>query len=210
MKHPIITACIIVLLITLCFAIWSIKQENFFSIESIEGKYQYIIHDHELIPDERISSFIVEDNCIYVFYDRNALVNVYLLDGSFNYGIQVSTIRSGQGDIAFQNGCLYIKSRKGVIFVFRNTELVTYYEASNDLGKFHSTRSLFAQEKSHVSGGEHYILLEESNDIVTQEHMNIVIDFPQKSKALEYLLVFDMLLLVFILEFYRRRRQEKE
>ena len=96
-----ILICFLVVSSIFSTAIWLITKEEFDSIPKIgdEDKSKYVIHRTELVPREDITSFCVDNGNIYIYYDETALVNVYGTDGSFKYGIQISTMKNSHGRI---------------------------------------------------------------------------------------------------------------
>lgn len=171
--------------------------EGFDPISPVQDaeRHAYIIHRMEQIPREDIAAFIAKDGRLYVYFDHTALVNVYGTDGSFQYGIQISTIRNGRGDIATRDGLLYIKSRQAVIFVFRDDQLLECIGPETGYEAYVSVREIFAEEKSTVSGGISYQLSESSGSILRQDTMETVCDFPQKSHVAERLLIVGLFVL---------------
>ena len=140
----------------------------------------------------------------YIFYDEAALINVYNADGSFEYGIQISTIQKGHGDIAVLDRKLYIHSRRPVIFVFQDDQMVETIDPYSSYEKYISTREIFSREKNVADGMCNYQLSESTNDIIRKDTEETVIDLPQRSDTAERLLVVGLLLLVASLYGYEK------
>ena len=189
--------CAIVLCTIFSSAAWLLSNEHFDTIPTIEGedKSEYILHRTQLLPREDITSFAVDDGKIYIYYDKAALINVYGTDGSFRYGIQISTVPNGRGDIAALDGKLYIESRRSIIFIFQDEQLVDSIEPDNSYEKYISARAIFSSEKKTADDIYNYQLSVSNNDIIRQDTQKTVIDFPKKSYTAEHLLIAGLILL---------------
>ena len=198
--------CAIVLCTIFSSAAWLLSNEHFDTIPTIEGedKSEYILHRTQLLPREDITSFAVDDGKIYIYYDKAALINVYGTDGSFRYGIQISTIPNGRGDIAALDGKLYIESRRSIIFIFQDEQLVDSIEPVNSYEKYISARAIFSSEKKTADDVYNYQLSVSNNDIIRQDTQETVIDLPQKSFTAEHLLIIGLFLLALSLFGYEK------
>ena len=198
--------CAIVLCTIFSSAAWLLSDEHFDTIPTIEGedKSEYILHRTQLLPREDITSFAVDDGKIYIYYDKAALINVYGTDGSFRYGIQISTIPNGRGDIAALDGKLYIESRRSIIFIFQDEQLVDSIEPDNSYEKYISARAIFSSEKKTADDIYNYQLSVSNNDIIRQDTLETVIDLPQKSSSAERLLLAGLFLLALSLLGYEK------
>ena len=198
--------CAIVLCTIFSSAAWLLSNEHFDTIPTIEGedKSEYILHRTQLLPREDITSFAVDDGKIYIYYDKAALINVYGTDGSFRYGIQISTIPNGRGDIAALDGKLYIESRRSIIFIFQDEQLVDSIEPDNSYEKYISARTIFSSEKKTVDDMCNYQLFLSNNDIIRQDTQETVINLPQKSSTTERLLITGLFLLALSLLGYEK------
>lgn len=189
MKKIYIVICASVIISIFAVSMWLMAQEPFSALPPIDETQKYILHEQELIPWESATSFLLADGKIYIYYDANGLVNIYLMDGSFDYGIQIPTIKSGKGDIAFHDGHLYIESRRAIYYVFNHQELVETIVPSDDVEKFVSQSKLFDQEKNHWDGDCRYQLSPLSADIVSWDDGRILVDLPEKSELARSLLI---------------------
>ena len=198
--------CAIVLCTIFSSAAWFLSNEHFDTIPTIEGedKSEYILHRTQLLPREDITSFAVDDGKIYIYYDKAALINVYGTDGSFRYGIQISTIPNGRADIAALDGKLYIESRRSIIFIFQDEQLVDSIEPYNSYEKYISARAIFSSEKKTADDIYNYQLSVSNNDIIRQDTLETVIDLPQKSFTAEQLLIIGLFLLALSLFGYEK------
>lgn len=195
-KIYVLLCCFVVCTIFLV-AMWFLSKESFDSIPTIGGEdnSEYILHRTEHIPREDVTSFIVDNGKIYIFYDEAALINVYDTAGSFEYGIQLSTIQNGHGDIATLDRKLFAKSRRGIILIFQDGQMVESIDPYSSYEKYISTREIFSGEKNTVDGGCNYQLSESNNDIIRQDTQETVIDLPQRSHIAEHLLIAGLLVL---------------
>ncbi len=191
-----------------------LHKEEFSKLPDIGSeKDAYEIHYVELIPRETISDFAVDSGNIYVHYESSALVNVYKTDGSFEYGIQISTIPNGKGGVAIDGGKLYFCSRRSIIFVFEDGQLietVDLWSSDESLEKDRMIRKMAEQEANHRDGGITYVLRENENDIVIEESGVVVLDFPEISKAGEYSIMGVAAIWVLILFAELLRRKSKK
>lgn len=187
--------CCIVVCAVFFAAMWLLSEESFDSIPTIEGedKSKFILHRTELIPREDITSFAVDNEKIYVFYDETALVNVYDTAGSFEYGIQIATIPNSHGDIAALDGKLFVKSRRPVIFVFQEDQMIACIDPNSSYEEYISARETLFGEKNVTDGEHEYQLSASSNDIIRRDTQETVIDLPQKSQMAEHLLIAGLL-----------------
>ena len=192
-----ILLCSIVLCTIFLAAMWFLSKESFDSIPAIDGEDDstYILHQTEQVPREDVTSFIVNNGKIYIFYDETALINVYDTAGSFEYGIQISTIPNGHGDIATLDEKLFVKSRRSIIFIFQDGQMIESIDPYSSYEKYISTREIFSAEKNTVDGVYNYQLSELSNDIIIQDTQETVIDLPQKSQIIEQLIIAGLLVL---------------
>lgn len=190
----ILLCCIVVCTIFLAAA-WLCTSESFDSVSSIVGDDSdvFLIHRSELVPREVVTSFIVDNGKIYIFYEETALINVYDTTGSFEYGIQVSTIPNGHGDIAILEEKLFVNSRKSIIFVFQGDQLIESIDPYHSYEKYIATREIFAREKNTIDGACSYQLSDSSNDIIRQDTQETVIDLPERSHVAEQLLIVGLL-----------------
>ena len=192
-----ILLCCIVMCTIFLAAMWFSSKESFDSIHAIRGedKSEYILHQTEYVPREDVTSFIVDNGKIYIFYDETALINVYDTAGSFEYGIQISTIQNSHGDIAALDGKLFVKSRRSIIFIFQDGQMIESIDPYSSYEKYISTREIFSGEKNTVDGVCNYQLSESSNDIIRQDTQETIIDLPQTSHMTEHLLIAGLLVL---------------
>ena len=174
-----------------------LSKESFDSIPLIkdEDKGKYTLHRTEQVPREDVTSFIVDNGKIYIFYDETALINVYTIGGLFQYGIQIATIPNGHGHIAVQDGILFVQSRLPIIFIFQDEQLVDSIEPDNSYEKYISARAIFSSEKKTADDIYNYQLSVSNNDIIRQDTQKTVIDFPKKSYTAEHLLIAGLILL---------------
>ena len=122
---------------------------------------KYVIHKTPQIPPhQEITTMLVEDGKIFLYFDLDGVVNVYSVDGVFLYGIQVKSSTSGRGDIAYADQKLYIFSRENHIYVFEDQKLIEHVEFAQEKEKYrHFEKLLLTKDDSYIYGGETYYLL---------------------------------------------------
>ena len=215
MKRSLFILTTVILLIAAAFFILGgvhLHKEEFSKLPDIGSeKDAYEIHYVELIPRETISDFAVDSGNIYVHYESSALVNVYKTDGSFEYGIQISTMQNGKGGIAVDGGKLYFCSRYPVIFVFEDGQLietVDLWSSDESLEKDRMIRKMAEQEANHRDGENTYVLMEAENDIVIEETNAVMLDFPEISNAGDYAMmgVATIGILMLYVELFQKKR----
>ena len=192
----ILLSCIVVCTIFLA-AMWFLSKESLHQFLQSEVKIKANIFFTEqnkfLGKMLRPLSSIMERYTF--FYDETALINVYDTAGSFEYGIQISTIQNSHGDIATLDGKLYVKSRRSIIFIFQDGQMIESIDPYSSYEKYISTREIFSGKKNTVDGGCNYQLSKSSNDIIRQDTQETVIDLPQRSHIAECFLIAGLLVL---------------
>ena len=126
-----------------------------------EATSEYIIHKTPQIPPyQEITSMVIEDGKIFLFFDAEGLVNVYSIDGVFQYALQVNSSTSGRGDIAYNDEKLYIFTRENHIYVFEDQKLIQHIEFAQEKEKYRRyEKSLLSENNSNIYEGETYYLL---------------------------------------------------
>lgn len=143
-----------------------ISAEGFSRVEPFHQPGKFIVHHTEYVPRNRIRSVIAQDQNIYIYYDDVGLVNVYAADGTFLYGLQVSTINNGRGSMAFGDGILYVESKGHTLYVFREESLlesITYSyteteEKTPEALRYRELERVFEKEQSAATNGKTYFL----------------------------------------------------
>ena len=192
----------IVLLSMFLSAGWLRSREEFDIVPVLEDadKTQYILHQAELIPRDDITAFVVDEDHLYVLYDNVALVNVYDMDGTFQYGIQISTIKNGHSNITVANGILYFYSRRPIIFAFQGTQLLEAIDPDKHQDRYLEAKALFSKEDNF----ETYDISASGNTIIDKNTQESIIELPQKSKSADYLTIAGLFLLFLSLHGYAR------
>lgn len=163
----VVTIISLVLILTNIFLLAKLTGEECFdTVPPLEEDAYYRILTTELIPRDNITTFCVTDSAIVLFYDVQGLVNVYSLEGSFLYGLQVTTLQNGIGDLAVEDECLYIKARGNRMFVFKEQELVRSFLYHEDPTEFRRMEQVMEGKQNHSVNEESYHYLSEANQIV--------------------------------------------
>lgn len=166
MRRVVIIALLVLIFINAFLLVKLTGEERFDTVPPLEEDEYYRILNTELIPREEVTTFCVTDSVIVLFYDVQGLVNVYSLEGSFLYGLQVTTLRNGTGDIAVEDDYLYIKARGNRMFVFKEKELIRSFRYSEDPTEFRSIEQIIEGNKNHSINEEAYHYLPDTNQIV--------------------------------------------
>lgn len=149
-----------------------------------EATSEYIIHKTPQIPPyQEITSMVIEDGKIFLFFDAEGLVNVYSIDGVFQYALQVNSSTSGRGDIAYDDKKLYVFSRENHMYVFEDQKLVQHVDVAKEKEKYLRYEDrLLSKEKNHVYEGEKYYLLKTVSMVtkVTADGESVVVINLQK------------------------------
>lgn len=193
-RQHLLLVGVIVGILLLVASVWWYTQEGFSILVPIAEK-NFAIHKQEMIPREEITSFLVTDDRIYVYYDRSGLVNAYHLDGTYDFGIQVPTIKSGKGDIAYEDGYLFVALRRSVIYVFSKDLLVHQVAITSKRDEYMELKEIFTKEKDHATKTAMYSLADNKKEIILQSTEKIVIDSPKTSKLAKNLMVAGLLIL---------------
>lgn len=151
----------IILIGVLLIAINQIQFQTSKDIRRTEVVGEYVIHKTPQIPPhQEITSMLLEDGRIFLFFDSCGLVSVYSVDGEFLYGIQVNSSASGRGDIAYNDEKLYIFTRENHIYVFEDQKLIQHIEFAQEKEKYRRyEKSLLSENNSNIYEGETYYLL---------------------------------------------------
>lgn len=192
-QHLLLVGAIIGILLIVA-SVWWYTQEDFSILVPI-AEENFAIHEQEMIPREEITSFLVTEDRIYVYYDKSGLVNAYYLDGTYDFGIQVPTIKSGKGDIAYKDGYLFVELRRSVIDVFSKDLLVHQIAITSNRDEYMELREIFTAEKNHATETAMYSLADSKKEIILQATEQIVIDSPKTSKLAKSLMVAGLLTL---------------
>ena len=140
---------------------------------------EYVIHKTQQIPPgQKVTSMLIEDGEIFLFFDADGLVNVYSVDGIFQYGLQVNSSTSGRGDIAYDDGKLYVFTRENQLYIFEEQKLIQHIDVVSEKQKYLSyEEQLLSKEKNHVYRGETYYLLKSVSMVtkVTADDKSVVL-----------------------------------
>lgn len=176
-------------------AITLLHQEGFSMVSRITEVGEFCISEEERIPRESVCNFLVMEDSIALQYDQTGLVNFYSLEGKFQFGIQYGNQQNGYGDIAYQGGFFFIRSRGEMVYRFRETELVDVVPYSQEYWE------LF-REKNHRLGANRYDLDEGVGIIChsAETPSQTVISLPQKNPVVKTLFIVSGLLFCIALE----------
>ncbi len=168
-----------------------VRGEGFARLRPLKNEKDYMIHYTENVPREDLSSYIVTEENIYLYYEATGLVNVYSTDGSFRYGIQTDTARNDYGDIAFINGYLYIRSRNSTMYVFDDeVNARTFSYTENKSGFLTVERKMEETKKHFNSTGKFYYNSDTIGMTDKEGNRHTLIELPKKNEWVQTLPIF--------------------
>lgn len=126
MKKVMIAVLWTLFIVTIILLIIILQNEGFSTIKTFKTTGRVDVLWEELISRRDISEILVHGDDLYIFYDDSGLVNVYSVDGIFQYGLQMCTSSNGRGDMTFSNGKLLVQTKCCAIYVFEGSELKEY------------------------------------------------------------------------------------
>ena len=187
-----------------CLVLWisSLLTEGFDYVWPITNLGDYYILTDEKIPKKNVTSFVISDNRIILYYDSIGLANIYDANASFLYGIQVGILENGRGGIFLNqdNGQLYINGKGNTIYVFQEKEFVAYYEYTQNKELFTQLedKMKFGWNSSYIYADQNYTFCNKTNKLVDSQG-KALLELPAKSNMVEiYCFVFVASLLLAI------------
>lgn len=135
------------------------RDENLLPI--LDSNETYRLLSRELIPSRSTPLFTVNDEKIFLFYDRDGLINVYSHEGDFLYGLQIETTEHGTGNITSDEKYLYIKSCGNTLYIFEDTALL----CSICRSEYPDTYAKINRGPNHSIDDTTFYYLSESNSI---------------------------------------------
>lgn len=192
-RAALIVTIIVILCGSILLAYW-VSTEGFAQIQPLRADEIYRIHTEEQVPREELSLFLATTDNLYLYYDYAGLVNVYSEEGIFLYGLQVKSLKHGYGDIAFDEGLLYIKARGNAMYVFDKMKLTSHFESTNNPEAYKAAELLMSGTPCREVDGVKYYAA--GNEIVKSENdgpLQTVIRLPKKNESIRYLGIFLLL-----------------
>lgn len=212
MKRVIILVFVILVVFSCILLVYMGINEGFDSLESLkDGEYYRLILE-EKNPRAELTSFLVTDTVLILYYDAEALVNVYTLNGKFLYGIQVELIRNGTGNFAYHNGMLYIMSRGNRMYIFQDKELIKSFLHSESPAEFAVLETLVKQSKNHSIEDTTYYYIAASNQITKitpKSTMETVISLPQVNSNIKSVTFFLLIMIVVFMHYLKHTKVYK-
>lgn len=98
-------------------------KEGFADVRATMADGWWWVCEEERVPRNEAAALIAADGQLFLYYEDQALVNVYSTEGQFLRGYQIETVGKGFGGIGYRDGVLYINGKSG-IYGFRGEELV--------------------------------------------------------------------------------------
>ena len=96
-------------------------------IAAEEGSPVIMVRENDFLCTD-ISQVVSDDENLYVLFGQYGVVQVYTLDGTYQYTISVYNHANGRTEIAVLKNRLYIEDKKSNLYVFENGSLVQYLD----------------------------------------------------------------------------------
>jgi len=188
-QEKIITVVVIVLIAA--WYIYEFATDGFSYVTSIGDRKRIIIKYKERFPRYEVSSHLVADGKIFLHYDSVNLVNVYSVDGEYNYSIFYGDwLDHGTSGIFYQEGKLIIYTRRNSVYVMDGTELVEYKEINSRSAR-QELDELIIQPYEQEFDGSNYVCT--TGDVKRENpdgSYTTVIDVPELNNDLETVTMF--------------------
>lgn len=189
-----------VFVVALCIILLSYwrNEEGFCTVKPLDNNEDYVLHESELVPRDELTEFLVTKENIVLFYDYPGMVNVYALNGTFLYGLQVQTLQNGRGSVAHDGNYLYVHSRGHKLYVFDGPELVQSLFQEYDSVTYNRINCLMDDAVNHSLDGITYYYNSVTNAIEKagiDQPIKTVIGLPQKNPNISFV-AFTLLLCV--------------
>lgn len=188
----------------ICLILWisALWTEGFDVVWPVNSIGDYRILTDEKIPKKDVTSFVISDKRIILYYDSIGLANIYDANASFLYGIQVGILKNGSGGIFLNqdNGHLYINGKGNTIYVFHEKEFVAYYEYTQNEELFTQLEDQmnFRWNSSYTYANQNYTFSNKTNELIDSQGKSLL-ELPAKSNMVEiYCFVFVTSLLLAI------------
>lgn len=105
-------------------------------IAAAEGTPLILVRDDDLLLTS-ISQIVSDGNNIYILYGTYSVVQVYGMDGSYQYSLSVYNHTNGRTEIAVKNNRFYVCDKVSNIYSFENGSFIEFIDRkeSADLRK---------------------------------------------------------------------------
>lgn len=210
MRRVLIICFVLLLLCNATWLIYAVQQEGFDHVEPLNKDEPYRILEEENVPRAELSSFQATDTMLALYYDSEGLVNVYSLEGTFLYGVQIPTIRNGYGDFVYSDNILYIISRENRIYAFKNLELERSFVCEDSPDEFVFLEKLAAEDKNHSVDSDTFYYLAASNQIKKSNALGVtetVISLPKHNKNIRSI-AFSILIITAAFSHYLKHSKQ--
>lgn len=86
-----------------------------------------IVRDNDLLCTG-ISQIVSDDENIYVLFGRYSVVQVYTLDGIYQFSISIYNHVNGRTEIAAYNNCLYLCDKINNVYIYEGKNLIDFVD----------------------------------------------------------------------------------
>ena len=168
-------------------------REGFADVRATKADGWWWVCEEERVPRDEADALIAADGQLFLYYEDQALVNVYSTGGQFLRGYQIETISNGVGGVGYRDGVLYIDGKSG-IYGFRGEELVV----SEVLWREDKELHRFVDEPDPVTDGGYTYYYNATAGRIDRnrpgEPLETVVQLPVKDPIVESLLYGNLLL----------------
>lgn len=156
-----------------------IKLERIQRPPCLPDDSDYAILKSECYPRVQANHFLVSSNAIYVQFEGNpySLINVYSINGDFQYGIQYTDHYNGTSCIGLDGDDLLFKSHDNYAYVIRKGKILEQYkplQGSQKIGEFEAKCN---ESHSHIKGDSVYVLTSDGIYLLGESNI-LVISLP--------------------------------
>lgn len=137
------------------FVIFFLIAGNISEIFATRDGELYHYSTVEITPKGDPILLVTEDQ-IVLFYEESAILNFYDLDGNFQHGYKLATIRNGVGKMGYADGTIYVKVRGNCMFVIRDGQIESTVYILDDKDAYHELTPYVKAEPNHQHGDTTY------------------------------------------------------
>lgn len=207
MKRAFIVIIVAVLCVSCVCLGYLVSNEGFSGIDPLSNGEVYRILKENKTPREELSLFTVDKDQIVLYYDYEGLINAYSLDGVFQYGIRIESLKNGTGDIAFHDGLLYAKARGGRMYIFEDDTLVSCFRSTDDSAAYQEAERYLEGIPTNKSGNAAFHVI--GNKIMKSDNngpYQTVITLPEQNPEIRYSAIFILLAIAGLMHYLRGRK----
>ena len=110
-----------------------------------------------------ITQIASDDNNLYILFNSYNVVQVYTLDGIYQYSIGVRAHTNGRNQIATRDNSLYISDKQSNIYIFKDGSLAQFV-AQDESAEIHDTINFWADDPQYQVKGSSVWFMPEDAD----------------------------------------------